>query len=80
MDNYVKAVAIMVGVYLFSSLMINLYYYATSLITNDNTTFFPVRLLVQNTYSFNTNIISAIRYHTLSTNILDAYGLVNVKI
>ena len=74
MDNYVKAVAIMVGVYLFSSLMINLYYYATSLITNDNTTFFPVRLLVQNTYSFNTNIISAIRYHTLSTNILDAYG------
>ncbi len=74
MDNYIKAILIIVGVFLFSSLMINLYYYATSLITNESSTFFPIRLLVKSTYSFNTNIISAVRYHTLSTNILNAYG------
>ena len=72
-DNYFTAVLILVGVYLFSTLMVNLYTLANKLITNGVTTYFPIRYNVKDVYSFNTNIISAVRYNTLSTNILDEY-------
>ena len=73
MDNFAKAVALMVGIYLFSTLMIYFYNYLTSIITGGNSTRFPIRFIVKDVYSFNTNIISGIRYQTLSSRILGEY-------
>ena len=73
MDNFAKAVALLVGIYLFSTLMIYFYNYLTSIISGGFLTRFPIRFIVKDVYSFNTNIISGIRYQTLSSRIIGEY-------
>lgn len=69
MDNFVKAIVLIVGLYLFSTIMVYLYEYLTSLLSGETETLFNIRFVVNDVYSFNTNIISGVRYHTLSSNI-----------
>ena len=74
MDNFVKAIVLIVGVYLFSALMISTYKYFTSIATGGSLTRFPIRITVKDVYAFNTNFISVVRYFTLSTNISQKFG------
>ena len=74
MDNFVKAIVLIVGVYLFLALMISTYKYFTSIATGGSLTRFPIRITVKDVYAFNTNFISVVRYFTLSTNISQKFG------
>ena len=73
-DNFVNAIVVIVGVYLFSALMISTYKYFTSIATGGSLTRFPIRLTVKDVYAFNTNSISIIRYYTQSSNISQKFG------
>ena len=69
MNNFIKAVIWIVGIYIFIALMINLYKLAISAVTGENDSKYLIRLDVNDLYSFNTNIIGWARYMTQSTNI-----------
>lgn len=71
-DNVFKAMIWMGLIYAVLIGMVFLYEWIVSIITNGNETIYLIRLNVENTYSFNTNIIGYFRYMSESTNDIGA--------
>ena len=69
-DNWVKAIFLISIVYVIMTLLMYLYKNVLSIILNGNETLYPIRLNVENVYSFNTNYIGYFKYMSLQADVL----------
>lgn len=68
-DNITKVIVIVGTIYLFMSLMTNFYDKVISLILNGNESNYLIRVKVTDTYSFNTNFMGYMKYHTMKADV-----------
>ena len=64
-NNFVNAVVWLIGMIVFVMLCHTFYNAVLKYLLGDNTSYFPIRVDVNNVYTFNTNIIGFIKYQAL---------------
>ena len=69
MNQFVNAVVWLIGIILFMMLCHTLYNTIFDRIVGENPSYFPIRLDVNNVYTFNTNFIGYLRYQALSVQL-----------
>ena len=74
LNRLIRAIFMIAFVYVIAALAVNLYEKIVSIIVGKNNTLYYLRMTVEDTYSFNTNIIGRIRYQTLASNQDVAFG------
>ena len=74
LNSWLKGIVLIVVIYSIAALMIYLYEWALDLVIGDNDSNYLIRANVSGMYSFNTNIIGIVKYRSLTTNILAAFG------
>lgn len=74
MDRFVGAVILIIVIYLIMTGMEYLYSQILNVILDGNLQKYTIRVNVENTYSFNTNLIGYIKYLTLSSNLISSFG------
>ena len=74
MDNVFSAILMVVLIYVFMTLCCYSYDALMSVIIKGDNSPYPIRLVVDNVYSFNTTIIGMLRYGSLSSNIWHELG------
>lgn len=67
MNQFVNAVIWLIGIILFMMLCNTLYNAVFEKIVGNNPSYFPIRVDVNNVYTYNTNIIGLLKYQSLST-------------
>ncbi len=72
-DNWVKSIILISGVYIIMTLMMYFYQNILTIVLNENDSNYLIRANVENVYSFNTNQIGYFRYMTLQTNSISAF-------
>lgn len=72
MDNIVKAIMIMAFSYLIMTFLEYLYEQLLNILISKNTSRYLVRLVVDNVYSFNTNVIGYFKYMSMMPNYIAA--------
>lgn len=75
MDGLLRAICIMVGIYVFMTLMMYFYQEILTLALNGKDSNYLIRVNVENVYSFNTNFIGYLKYLTLKSNVLTTLGV-----
>lgn len=74
MDNIFSAILMVVLIYVFMTLCCSSYDALMSVIIKGDNSPYPIRLVVDDVYSFNTTIIGILRYESLSSNIWNELG------
>ncbi len=72
-DRFVRAIVLIIGIYLIMTGITYLYSQILNIILNGNLQRYAIRVNVENVYSFNTNLIGYIKYLTLSSNIISSF-------
>lgn len=67
-DKWIKAILLVVGAYIIAELMIYSYHIMVKIVMNGNDSNYLIRIIVEDTYSFNTNLIGWAKYKTLMSD------------
>ena len=74
MDKWVKAIILIVGIFVLMAAISNLYMVVVDMIMDGKIQKYPIRLTVENICAFNTNVTGYIRYLAEGTNIYASFG------
>ena len=74
MDNWIKAIILVVGVYLIAEIMIYFYQMIFNTVMDGYKSNYLIRVTVDDVYSFNTNLIGWIKYKSITSSYLVAFG------